>query len=425
MPPALPQSLPEEAQTCAFFECYVARVLSSAKIGTASWRYYQREVTTDPTQHFLAHREAPGRWWGRGLREVGLTAGDVVAERELEALLARGLHPQTGVALGRAWRRDGVTGYDLTFSAPKSVRRCGLSAGLLSVQRSTRRTGRQCGRHLDFLDTHAALSRKGIDGTIQIDTAGLAAAIFDHRTSRVGDPQLHSHALVVNKLRCADGAWRTIDGREIYHHKKAAGALYQAALRGELGARGPRPSPVPMWWCRWRPRCRSSPLLRPRCARWWRPPSRPRSTPTRPCKVGTARTGTTARRSDTRWATAELLATEAQILRLAQAGAAAGRAVVPEPVAAHHSLRGALDPEQRNAMEQLVTGGQMVAVLIAPAGAGKTTTVGAAVAAWTAAGYQTETAASPRSTRTCSATSSRQFMLRCSSGRRWYRRLNR
>ena len=70
-----------------------------------------------------------------------------------------------------------------------------------------------------------------------IHTAGSAAAIFDHRTSRAGDPQLHSHALVVNKLRCADGGWRTIDGHEIYHHKKAAGALYQAAVRAELTRR--------------------------------------------------------------------------------------------------------------------------------------------------------------------------------------------
>ena len=45
----------------------------------------------------------------------------MVTERELEALFARGLHPSTGDQLGRAWRTDGVTGFDLTFSAPKSV----------------------------------------------------------------------------------------------------------------------------------------------------------------------------------------------------------------------------------------------------------------------------------------------------------------
>ncbi len=68
----------------------------------------------------------------------------------------------------------------------------------------------------------------------QVGTDGFAAAVFGHRTSRAGDPQLHSHALVVNKVRCPDGGWRTIDGHEIYAHKKSAGTVYQAALRNEL-----------------------------------------------------------------------------------------------------------------------------------------------------------------------------------------------
>ncbi len=90
---------------------------------------------------------------------------------------------------------------------------------------------------LAYLDSHAALSRRGTDGVEQIRTGGFAAALFDHRTSRAGDPQLHTHALVPNKLLCADGIWRTIDGHELFHHKKAAGVLYQAALRAELHSR--------------------------------------------------------------------------------------------------------------------------------------------------------------------------------------------
>jgi chemotaxis response regulator CheB len=42
---------------------------------------------------------------------------------------------------------------------------------------------------------------------------------------------------VLNKLQCPDGEWRTIDGHEIYAHKKSAGVLYQAALRSELTRR--------------------------------------------------------------------------------------------------------------------------------------------------------------------------------------------
>jgi hypothetical protein len=45
----------------------------------------------------------------------------MVGEAQLEALFAQALHPVTGDRFGRAWRADGVTGFDLAFSAPKSV----------------------------------------------------------------------------------------------------------------------------------------------------------------------------------------------------------------------------------------------------------------------------------------------------------------
>ncbi len=65
----------------------------------------------------------------------------------------------------------------------------------------------------------------------------MTVAMFDHRTSRAGDPQLHTDALVLNKVRCADGGWRTVDGAEVFRHKKSAGMLYQAGLRAELTRR--------------------------------------------------------------------------------------------------------------------------------------------------------------------------------------------
>ena len=95
--------------------------MSSATIGTSSWRYYTNGVACAATEYYLGVGEAPGRWHGRGLAELGLVVGGRVDERQLEALFARGLHPGTGERLGRVWRADAVTGFDLTFSAPKSV----------------------------------------------------------------------------------------------------------------------------------------------------------------------------------------------------------------------------------------------------------------------------------------------------------------
>ena len=60
-------------------------------------------------------------------------------------------------------------------------------------------------------------------------------AAFVHRTSRAGDPQLHTHVLVANVAQGADGAWSAPDGRLIYAHTRTAGFLYQSALRAGLG----------------------------------------------------------------------------------------------------------------------------------------------------------------------------------------------
>ena len=211
--------------------------MSSAKIGTCSWRYYTNGVACAATEYYLGVGEAPGRWRGRGLAELGLGLGGRVDERQLEALFARGLHPGTGERLGRVWRADAVTGFDLTFSAPKSVSalwalgNTDVAVAAMGAHRAAVEAG------LAYLDTHAGLSRRGTDGVEQIQTHGLAVAFFDHRTSRAGDPQLHTHALVVNKVRCADGRWRTLDATELFHHKKSAGMIYQAALRNEMRQR--------------------------------------------------------------------------------------------------------------------------------------------------------------------------------------------
>jgi conjugative relaxase-like TrwC/TraI family protein len=212
-------------------------VLSSAKIGRTSWRYYQNSVAVGACEYYLGAGEQPGVWVGRGLAQLGLEADEQVSEQQLEAIFARGLHPVTGEALGRAWRADAVTGFDLTFSAPKSVSVLWALGGATAQTEVAKAHRAAVLAALAFLDAQAALSRRGTDGVEQIRTGGFAAALFDHRTSRAGDPQLHTHALVPNKLLCADGVWRTIDGHELFHHKKAAGVLYQAALRTELHSR--------------------------------------------------------------------------------------------------------------------------------------------------------------------------------------------
>ena len=85
-----------------------------------------------------------------------------------------------------------------------------------------------------YLERSAAAVRRGHGGTEVVPAGGLVAAAFRHRTSRAGDPQLHTHVLVANLGRGPDGRWSALDGRRLYAHARAASFVYQAVLRAEL-----------------------------------------------------------------------------------------------------------------------------------------------------------------------------------------------
>jgi conjugative relaxase-like TrwC/TraI family protein len=203
--------------------------------------YYEREVTRDLEAYFDGRGEEAGRWIGRGAAAAGLEGR--VEEGQLTAVFDQGCHPVTGEGLGIPFSQQKspngktVTGYGLTFSPPKSV---SLLWGLGDEPTHAEvRAGHDAAvaAGLGFLEDHAAFSRRGKAGVFQIDTCGYQAAAFTHRTSRADDPQLHTHVLVSSKVLGTDGKWRSLDGREVFEFQKAAGGIYQAALRTELTAR--------------------------------------------------------------------------------------------------------------------------------------------------------------------------------------------
>jgi hypothetical protein len=83
----------------------------------------------------------------------------------------------------------------------------------------------------------AAVGRRGAGGVVSIRGAGFLATAFRPRTSRAGDPQLHTHVLIANLLQGVDGRWSAIDGRAIFQHAKTAGYVYEARLRARLTER--------------------------------------------------------------------------------------------------------------------------------------------------------------------------------------------
>ncbi|MDP1794342.1 MAG: MobF family relaxase, partial [Acidimicrobiales bacterium] len=88
-----------------------------------------------------------------------------------------------------------------------------------------------------YLERVAAFGRRGSGGGDRVATSGFVAAAFRHRTSRAGDPQLHTHVLIANMARGIDAQWGSLDGRLLLLNGRTAGFLYQAHLRAELTRR--------------------------------------------------------------------------------------------------------------------------------------------------------------------------------------------
>jgi conjugative relaxase-like TrwC/TraI family protein len=200
-------------------------VLSIGKVGGGEGdpRYYINNVATGKDDYYTGHGEAQGQWGGRGAEGRGLTGG-VEDEQFLDLLT----EPST-----TATRPKTVLAYDLTFSAPKSVSVV-FGIGDRTVSPAVRAAHDEAVREaLGYLERHATWTRRGANGKHLLRGDGLAVAAFRHRTSRAGDPQLHTHAVVANTTN-AEGRETALDGRAFYAHQRTAGFLYQAALRKHL-----------------------------------------------------------------------------------------------------------------------------------------------------------------------------------------------
>ena len=207
-----------------------AAVLSVSKLGAGQEGYYLDSVAQGVEDYYFGHGETPGRWMGSAAALLGLD-GEVDAP-DLRAVL-EGRSPVDGTRLIQA-RKDRVPGFDLTFSAPKSVSVL-FGLGDPDTVRAVRTAhDRSVDAALGWLEREACLSRRGVDGVEHIAGEGFVAAGFVHRSSRAGDPQLHTHVLVANLTRCDDSVWRTLHGGPLLWQARTAGYLYKAQLRHEL-----------------------------------------------------------------------------------------------------------------------------------------------------------------------------------------------
>ena len=196
--------------------------------------YYERDgyyAKNDPE-----HRQA-SFWHGRAAAGLGLRAH--VRPRRFEDVLS-GHVPGTDLRLGRM--REGEhehrPGWDITFSAPKSV---SLEALVVGDRRVIRAHDEAVRATLDWLEAEL-LETRGWDPARRrrprVKADGMVVAGFRHLTSRDQDPQLHTHCVLANMTRNAEGEWRSVEPTKIRRSAKLIGAYYRNELARRLQALG-------------------------------------------------------------------------------------------------------------------------------------------------------------------------------------------
>lgn len=214
----------------------------SVPLGRAFPTYSAKTLRMETARAFVDHNRAQGRRPGAEI-PADLRAGirsDVArqrfeqkhgraptSEREFAGFMAE--ESQTAATA--------VSGYDLTFSPVKSVSSLWALAPREVAAQVEAAHDAAVTDVIGWLEREVAYTRTGRAGARQVPVTGLIAAAFRHRDSRAGDPDLHTHVAVSNKVQARPengGQWLALDGRILFKAKVAASERYNTRLEAEL-----------------------------------------------------------------------------------------------------------------------------------------------------------------------------------------------
>ncbi len=232
------------------------------------------------TRYYTAEGYPPGTWLGSGLAALAAEhmVGSEVTEQQLRELFEQSRSPFDGRQLGRpavryptrqeridrrvnklpdtlttearaalieqivaeekqTKTRTAVAGFDLTFSVPKSVSALWALAPAPVQEQLYLAHRAALAATFERIEAEAAFTRMGTNGVRRVRATGLVAAAFDHWDSRKGDPQLHTHVTVANRVQGPDGRWRTLDSATLHKAAVAYSETYNLLLADEITRR--------------------------------------------------------------------------------------------------------------------------------------------------------------------------------------------
>ncbi|MEA3265203.1 MAG: MobF family relaxase [Pseudomonadota bacterium] len=209
----------------------VASVSALSSAGQAA-SYYEAD------DYYAEGGLAPSEWFGEAASALGLE-GEV--DREQFAALLEGRVDGEQLGTTREGKVEHRPGWDITLSAPKSV---SIMAEVAGDKRLIAAHGAAVKVALAHVENHMAATRVREGGEVQRQATGnLAIATFRHATSRAQDPQLHTHAVVINATQDKDGKWRSVEPRAFYQLQKDIGAIYRQELAHGVADLGYRIEP--------------------------------------------------------------------------------------------------------------------------------------------------------------------------------------
>ena len=197
--------------------------------GSGAGRYYTERLPS----YYLDGDEPRGVWWGKATGRLGL--GGLIDSEAFLAVMA-GKHPTSRDDLGRKYGEGSVRGYDTTFSAPKSVSVLFALGDDTTRHEVVEAHERAVEAVLAWIQDRAHTRMRQHGHVMCVDTEGIVVGMFRQHTSRRLDPQLHTHAVIANRVP-ADGRWLALDARTIKLDQRTLSALYHAGLRAELTRR--------------------------------------------------------------------------------------------------------------------------------------------------------------------------------------------
>lgn len=176
----------------------------------------------------------PSSWIGTGSGLLGLVGK--VEPAEFQALM-KGETKEGGRLVQSSVRRQ--PGWDLTFSAPKSV-----SVTWALGDEATRRVVSEAHRYavtksIEHVEESVLMTRRGRGGSVK-EPCKLVGTLFHHGTSRNNDPQVHTHAVIHNVCVRLDGTTGAVMSKPLYEAKMEIGDVYRRELRARLEAQGIR-----------------------------------------------------------------------------------------------------------------------------------------------------------------------------------------